>query len=160
MGGNPENEKHQGVKNILNSDQDQRYVGPDLNPNCFQRLLADHKIAARRNGLISKIIVYSVYVSVKRLITALPRSCLIFQSTMRTQENNDIFRKKLSVLASLQPPRRCHGALMAFYRIPTLFMMEILCALAVLSLRVHDAHSACAALSQCCHFADAVLKMQ
>ena len=83
--------------------------------------------------------------------TALPRSCLIFQSTVRTQENHDIFREKLSVKASLQRPRSCHGALMAFYRVPTVFMVEILCAFTVLSLRVHGAHSACAALSRRCH---------
>ena len=76
--------------------------------------------------------------------TALPRSCLIFQSTLRTQENHDIFREKLSVTSSLQRPRRWHGALMTFYRVPTVFMVEILCTLTVLSLRVH---SACAALS-------------
>ena len=52
---------------------------------------------------------------------------------MRTQENHDIFREKLSVTASLQLPRRCHGALMAFYRVPTVFMVEILCALTVLN---------------------------
>ena len=92
--------------------------------------------------------------------TALPRSCLIFQSTVRTQENHDIFRQKVSVTTSLQWPRHCHGALMAFYHVPTVFMVEILCALTVLSLRVHGAHSACAALSRRCHCADAVLKTQ
>ena len=40
---------------------------------------------------------------------------------------------------------------MAFYRVPTVFMVEILCALTVLSLRVHGAHSTCAALSRRCH---------
>ena len=79
--------------------------------------------------------------------TVLPRSCLIFQSTVRTQENHDIFREKLSDTAFLQQPRHCHGALMAFYSVPTVFMVEILCALTVLSLRAHGAHSACAALS-------------
>ena len=83
--------------------------------------------------------------------TALPQSCLIFQSTMRTQENHDIFLEKLSVMQSLQQPRPCHGALMAFYRVPTVFMVEILCTLTVLSLRVHGAHSACATLSPHCH---------
>ena len=48
------------------------------------------------------------------------------------QENHDIFREKLSVTASLQRPRRCHGALMAFYRVPTVFMVEILYAFTVL----------------------------
>ena len=46
--------------------------------------------------------------------TALPRSCLIFQSTVRTQENHDIFREKLSVTASLQP-RSSHGVLSRSY---------------------------------------------
>ena len=91
---------------------------------------------------------------------ALPRSCLIFQSTVRTQENHDIFREKLSVTVSLQRPRRCHGALMAFYCIAKVFMVDILCALTVLSLRVHGAHRACAALSRRCHCADPVLKLQ
>ena len=91
---------------------------------------------------------------------ALPLSCLIFQSTVRTQENHDIFREKLSVKVSLQRPRRCHGALMVFYGVPTVFMVEILCALTVLSLHVHGAHSACAALSRRCHCANAVLKTQ
>ena len=81
----------------------------------------------------------------------MPRSCLIFQSTVRTQESHDTFREKLSVTASLQRPRRCHRALMAFYRIPTVFIVEILCALTVLSLRVHGAQSACATLSLRCH---------
>ena len=46
--------------------------------------------------------------------TALPRSCLIFQSAVRTQENHDIFREKLSVTASLQP-RSSHGVLSRSY---------------------------------------------
>ena len=79
---------------------------------------------------------------------------------MRMQENHDIFREKLSVTASLQRPRGCQGALMAFYHVPKVFMVEILCTLMVLSLRVHGAHSACAALSRRCHSADAVLKTQ
>ena len=29
------------VPNTLNPDQDRRYVGPDLGPNCLQRLSAD-----------------------------------------------------------------------------------------------------------------------
>ena len=61
------------------------------------------------------------------------------------------FVKKMAVTASLQRPRRCHGALIAFYRVPTVFMVEILCALTELSLRVHGAHSAFAALSRRCH---------
>ena len=44
--------------------------------------------------------------------------------------------------------------------VPRVFMVEILCALTVLSLRVHSTHSACAALSWPCHCADTVLKTQ
>ena len=40
---------------------------------------------------------------------------------------------------------------MAFYHVPTVFMVEILCALTVISLRVHGAHNACAPLSRRCH---------
>ena len=76
------------------------------------------------------------------------------------QENHDIFREKLSVTVSLQRPRRCHRALMAFYPIPTVFMVEILCALTVLSMYVHGARRARAVLSRRCHCADLVLKMQ
>ena len=49
---------------------------------------------------------------------------------------------------------------MAFYCVPTEFLVAILCALMVLSLRVHGAHSVCAALSRRCHCADGVLKTQ
>ena len=31
------------MSNGLDPDQDQHYVGPDLRPNCLQRLLADDK---------------------------------------------------------------------------------------------------------------------
>ena len=31
------------VSNSLDSDQDQHSVGPDLGPNCLQRLAADDK---------------------------------------------------------------------------------------------------------------------
>ena len=51
--------------------------------------------------------------------TPLARSCLIFRSAVRSQENPDIFSVKGSVTASLQPPRRCYGALVAFYCVPT-----------------------------------------
>ena len=34
------------VSNGLVPDQDQRSVGPDLGPNCLQRLSADDKVAA------------------------------------------------------------------------------------------------------------------
>ena len=79
---------------------------------------------------------------------------------MRTQENHYIFRETLSVTASLQRPRRCYGARVAFHCVPTEFLVAILCALMVLSLRVHGAHSVCVALSRRCHCADGVLKTQ
>ena len=62
-----------------------------------------------------------------------------FKSVVRTHETHDIFRKILSVTASLQRPRRCYGARMAFHCVPTEFLVAILCALKVLSLRVHGA---------------------
>ena len=62
---------------------------------------------------------------------------------MRSQENPDIFLEKRSVTASLQRPRRCYGALVAFYRIPTEFLLAILCALTILSLSFHGAHHSC-----------------
>ena len=96
----------------------------------------------------------------RRRFHVLSRSCLIFQSTVRTLENHDIFREKFSVTVSLQWQRRCHWALIAFYCVPTVFMMEILCALTVLSLRVHGAHSTCPALSRRCHCTDTVWKTQ
>ena len=126
--------------------------------NCFNSLLDLQDLWVK--ALLHIVLACKTPVTPGGVSTALPRSCLIFQSTVRTQENHDIFREKLSVMASLQRPRRCRGAFMAFYRVPTVFMVEILCALAVLSLRVHGAHSACAALSRRCHCADAVLKTQ
>ena len=65
--------------------------------------------------------------------TALARSCFIFQSAVRSQENLDIFFvKKGPVTASLQPPW-CYTARMAFYLVPTAFLLVILCALTTLS---------------------------
>ena len=37
------------VSNSLDPDKDRRYVGPDLGPNCLQRLLADNKSKERVN---------------------------------------------------------------------------------------------------------------
>ena len=54
--------------------------------------------------------------SLKKIHAWAQMQVTLFQSTVRTQENHDIFREKLSVTAFLQRPRRCHGALMAFYR--------------------------------------------
>ena len=77
---------------------------------------------------------------------------------MRSQENPDIFLERGPVTASWQRPRRCNGARMAFYRVLTEFLLEIICALTTLSLHFHGAHNACTALSQCSHCADGVMK--
>ena len=74
---------------------------------------------------------------------------------MRSQENPDIFCEKGSVTASVQRPRRCHGARMAFYRVPTENLLAILCALTTLSLRFQGAH-----IARRLHCADCVLKTQ
>ena len=86
---------------------------------------------------------------------------------MRTQENPDSFLEKRPVTASLQRPRRCYGAPVAFYRVPTEFLLAIQCALTTLSLRFHGAHIACTALLRRSHCdftafacADGVLKAQ
>ena len=34
--------------NSMDPDKDQHFVGLDLDPNCFQRLSADDKLAARK----------------------------------------------------------------------------------------------------------------
>ena len=47
---------------------------------------------------------------------------------------------------------------MAFYRVPTEFLLAILCALTTLSLHFHGTHNAGTALSRCSHCADCVLK--
>ena len=36
------------VSNGLDPDQDRRYVGPDLGPNCLQRLSADDRTLAKK----------------------------------------------------------------------------------------------------------------
>ena len=61
---------------------------------------------------------------------------------MRTQEIPDVFLEKAPVTAFSQRPRRCYGALVAFYRVPTEFLSAILCSLTILSLRFHGAHCA------------------
>ena len=109
---------------------------------------------------VSTICLHVLSVTPGGVSIALPRSCLIFQSTVRTQENHDIFREKLSVTASSQHLRRCYGARMALHCVPTEFLVAILCAHTVLLLRVCGAHSVCAALSRHCHCADGVLKTQ
>ena len=40
------------VTNILDSDQDRHCVGPDLGPNCLQRLSTDKKKSPLRTELI------------------------------------------------------------------------------------------------------------
>ena len=70
---------------------------------------------------------------------------------MRSQEIPEAFLEKAPVTASSQRPRRCYGALVAFYRIPTEFLLAILCALMKLSLRFHGAHIACTVLSRGSH---------
>ena len=80
---------------------------------------------------------------------------------MRSQEIPGVFLEKKSA---------CHGVLtatktllwsscsvlsrlVAFYRVPTDFLLAILCALTTLSLRFHVAHIACTALSRRLHCA-------
>ena len=36
------------MSNGLDADQDRHYVGPDLGPNCLQRLSAEDKVAANK----------------------------------------------------------------------------------------------------------------
>ena len=68
-----------------------------------------------------------------KLTSALARSCFIFQSAVRSQENLDIFLwKKGPVTVSLQPPW-CYTARIAIYLVPMAFLLVILCALTMLS---------------------------
>ena len=70
---------------------------------------------------------------------------------MRSQEIPDVFHEKAPAMASSQRPRRCYGALVASYRVPTEFLLAILCALTTRSLRFHGAHIACTVLSRRSH---------
>ena len=72
---------------------------------------------------------------------------------MRAQEIPDVFLEKAPATASLQRPMRCYGALVASYRVPTEFLLAILCALTTRLLRFHGAHIACTVLSRCSHCA-------
>ena len=36
------------MSNSLDPDQERHYVGPDLGPNCLQRLLADDKVTTSK----------------------------------------------------------------------------------------------------------------
>ena len=71
--------------------------------NCFNSLLDLQDLWVK--ALLHIVLACKTPVTPGGVSTALPRSCLIFQSTVRTQENHDIFREKLSVTASLQRPR-------------------------------------------------------
>ena len=64
--------------------------------------------------------------------TALAGSSLIFRNAVRSQDIPDVFLEKAPVTASSQRPRRFYGALVAFYRVPTEFLLGILCALTAL----------------------------
>ena len=72
---------------------------------------------------------------------------------MRSQEIPDVFLEKAPATASSQRPRCCYGALVASYRVPTEFLLAILCALTTLSRRVHDAFTALSRRSHCVHCA-------
>ena len=79
--------------------------------------------------------------------TALARSSLIFRNAVRSQEIPDVFLEKAPVTASSQRPKRCYGALVAFHRVPTEFLLAILCALTTLSRRSHCMHCAVTAFA-------------
>ena len=81
--------------------------------------------------------------------TASARSSLIFRNAVRSQEIPDVFLEKAPAKASSQRPRRCYGALMASYRVPTEFLWRFY----ALSRRVHCAFSALTALSRRSHCA-------
>ena len=72
---------------------------------------------------------------------------------MRSQEIPDAFLEKGPATASSQCQRRCYGALVASYRVPTEFLLAILCALTTRSLRFHGAHIARTVLSRRSHCA-------
>ena len=63
---------------------------------------------------------------------------------MRSQENPDIFCEIGPVTASLQWPRHCYGARMAFYRAPVIVGV---------SLRSNNAVTVLSRRSQCMHCA-------
>ena len=72
---------------------------------------------------------------------------------MRAQEIPDVFLEKAPATASSQRPRRCYGALVASYGVPTEFLLVILCALTTRSLCFHSAHTVCTVLSRRSHCA-------
>ena len=81
---------------------------------------------------------------------------------MRSQENFFFVKGACHGVftESLQRPWRCYGVRMAFYRVPTEFLLTIFCALTTLSLRFQSAHNSCTALSRRSHCADGVLETQ
>ena len=125
--------------------------------NCFNSLLDLQDLWVK--ALLHIVLACKTPVTPGGVSTALPRSCLIFQSTVRTQENHDIFREKWSVTASLQRPRRCHGALMAFYRASLRCSWWRFSALSRCFLCASTALTSHAPRFRC-HCADAVLKTQ
>ena len=72
---------------------------------------------------------------------------------MKAQENPDVFLEKAHVTASSQRPRRCYGALVTFYCVPTEFLLAILCALTARTLCALRFHGVRTALSQRLHCA-------
>ena len=70
---------------------------------------------------------------------------------MRSQEIPDVFLEKVPATASSQRPRPCYGALVASYRVPTEFLLAILCALTTLSRRSQCVHCAFTAFALCFH---------
>ena len=100
----------------------------------------------------------NVPVTPSRVSTALARSCLNFQSAVRSSYFSWKGAYHGVLRASLQRQWRCYRARMSFCRVPT--ELSIICALTTLSLRFHSARNACTAISRCPHCADGVLKMQ
>ena len=71
---------------------------------------------------------------------------------MRAQEIPDVFLEKAPVSASSQRSRCCYGALVTFYRVPTEFLLAILCALTartLCALRFHGVRTALLRRLQC-----------
>ena len=54
-------ENYQSVSNGLETDQDRHHVGPDLGPNCLQKLTTDSKgRASAMIGLSMKIVIHDL----------------------------------------------------------------------------------------------------
>ena len=54
MSEDSEEKKKERVSNSLDPDQAQNFVGPDLGPNCLQRLSADNKNRTQRTKSFTK----------------------------------------------------------------------------------------------------------